>query len=388
MSLATRPSPSSADSSAGPCRVIVVDDSAVIRGLLTRWLEEDSDIRVVTTAANGVAAIRAVSQHPCDVVVLDIEMPEMDGITALPKIIETRPGVQVMMASTLTSRNADISLHALSLGAADYIPKPQSTRMVSAGVDFRMELIGKVKALAAQARKAFAVGAAPAPAEAPKVSRTTPTAAAVARPAPRPIALQSASKARPDILAIGSSTGGPQALFKLLGALPNAIRVPIVITQHMPPTFTAILAQHIERLTGFPAKEAEDGDLLKPGHVYVAPGDHHMILAPAAGGAKVVINQDPPENFCRPAVDPLFRSVATLYGARALCVVLTGMGQDGMRGGKDVVAQGGTILAQDEATSVVWGMPGAVANAGLAARILPLGDIAPAIMDFVQGASK
>jgi two-component system, chemotaxis family, protein-glutamate methylesterase/glutaminase len=325
-----------------------------------------------------------VAQHPCDVVILDIEMPEMDGITALPEILKTRPGVQVMMASTLTLRNADISLQALSLGAADYIPKPQSTRMVSAGVDFRLELIGKVKALCQQARKAIAAGQPSPAADSPKAR--TVSAAVPPRPATRPVALSSASVQRPDILAIGSSTGGPQALFTLIGALPHNIRVPIVITQHMPPAFTAILAQHIERLTGFPAKEAAHGDMLKAGHVYVAPGDHHMVLEPTAGGARIVINQDPPENFCRPAVDPLFRSVAAIYGAKALCVVLTGMGQDGMRGGKDIVARGGTILAQDEATSVVWGMPGAVANAGLASRILPLPEIAPAVVKFVQGA--
>jgi two-component system chemotaxis response regulator CheB len=419
-----------------PVRTMVVDDSAVIRGLLTRWLEEDPAIRVVASAANGLAALRTVQTEDVEVVILDIEMPEMDGMTALPKLLELRRDLQVIMASTLTLRNADISLQALSLGAADYIAKPQSARMVSAGIDFRQDLVQKVKALAAKVRKAKGIpapdlltaepaGAAPAvPPPAPQpapvaapAQRPTPFAAArpvaaskaapaapasapvrpadivrpkAEAPLPKPvqpgsktITLLPASKQKPQILAIGSSTGGPQALFTLLGALPQSLGLPIVITQHMPPTFTAILAQHLTRLTGFPASEATDGEVMKPGRAYVAPGDQHMVLADRM---TLRLNQDPPENFCRPAVDPLFRSVAAHYGGSALCVVLTGMGADGMRGGRDITAAGGTILAQDEASSVVWGMPGAVATAGLAHQVLPLNELAPAILTLLRGA--
>lgn len=373
---------------AGPqINVMVVDDSAVIRGVLTRWLEEDPSIRVVASAQNGTIAVRSIKQQPVDVVILDIEMPEMDGMTALPLIIQACPHVQVIMASTLTLRNADISLKALSLGAADYLPKPQNTKLVT-GFDFRRELIGKVKAFGNTAHMRRA-GVNPAARQAPAASTSTASVAELlgrAKPAmPEPV-LVKASRRRPSVLAIGSSTGGPQALFKLLGALPKPLGVPIVITQHMPATFTTILAQHIEKSTGIPAAEALDGEPLLANRIYVAPGDWHMSVAGTAEAPKIKLDQSPPINFCRPAVDPLFASLAAVFGSSVLGVVLTGMGHDGRDGSSAVVGAGGSIIVQDAATSVVWGMPGSVATAGYAAAVLPLDELAPRITKMISGA--
>lgn len=385
-----------ADAKAGaPIAVMVVDDSAVIRGVLTRWLEEDPAIKVVASAANGQIAVRLIKQQPVDVVILDIEMPEMDGMTALPLLLDARPQVQVIMASTLTLRNADISLKALGLGAVDYIPKPQNTKLVS-GFDFRRELIEKVKTFGTAGRArgdrlgAAAVSAAPVarPVVRPLV-RPVDVVPAAAAERPKldiqPISLSPQTKRKPAILAIGSSTGGPQALFKLLGGLARPFPLPIVITQHMPATFTTILAQHIEKATGLPSKEAEEGDSLRPGHVYIAPGDWHMTVCGGSNSPKIVLDQSPPVNFCRPAVDPLFSSLAKTFGPAVLGVVLTGMGSDGRTGAGAIVKAGGSVIVQDAATSVVWGMPGAVANAGFAAAVLPLEELAPCVTKIMTG---
>lgn len=370
-------------------RVMVVDDSAVIRGVLTRWLEDDASIKVTASAANGVIALRLARSQQFDVIVLDIEMPEMDGLTALPQLLEVQPGVQILMASTLTARNANISLQALRLGAADYIPKPQSTRIVGEGVDFKRELIDKVLALGPVARRRRGQHSVTA-AQETKAPIASPMTATVAAPPLRklttgPVVLAQSSKMKPAILAVGSSTGGPQALFTYLGSLPKPFPLPILITQHMPATFTAILAQHIERLTGLPTAEAKADERLIEGRVYVAPGNLHMIVQGQSGNITLGLTETPPENFCRPAVDPLFRSVAQIYGNRSLAVVLTGMGQDGMLGAKDIIGAGGTVIAQDEASSVVWGMPGAVAHAGLASFILPLPEIGKKTVSLIEG---
>ncbi len=359
-----------------PIRVMLVDDSAVIRGMIDRWLRAETAISVVGTAPNGAAALRQLERCEPEVVVLDIEMPEMDGLAALAGLLALRPDLKVIMASTLTLRNAEISLRALRAGAADYIPKPESTRESGAAEAFQRELIAKIKALGAASRLH------------PGRRRAPPRAAATARPAPAephslygkaPIALRKPSLVAPRVLAIGSSTGGPQALFRLFGALKNRIRLPILITQHMPPSFTTILAEHLGRISGTPSAEGRDGEPLVPGRIYLAPGDWHMTVNDKGGQKSIQLLQTPPENFCRPAVDPMFRSLAAAYGPAVLAVVLTGMGQDGLRGGHSVVDAGGTIVAQDEGTSVVWGMPGAVATAGLCSAVLPLDQVAPAV---------
>ena len=401
-------------------RVVIVDDSAVIRGIVSRCLETDPDIKVVATYANGAHAVRQITDSNPDVVILDIEMPEMDGMEALPLLLKAIPDLKIIMASTVTRRNAEISLKALSLGAVDYIPKPESR--YAGSDDFRTELVQKVKAhAAAKAKRALraarpvtapsassaatAAGTAssstastpsitPRPQRPVTPSTAAPSGAAGAAPArapsvalwgKQPIVLRAPSRTRPTILAIGSSTGGPQALFKVLGMLGPDLTVPVVITQHMPATFTAILAEHIQTSSKRPCKEAATGDVLQAGHIYVAPGDYHMTVVSDGTNKVIKLNQDAPENFCRPAVDPMFRSVAKAYGAQALGVVLTGMGSDGREGGRVLVDAGGTVIAQDEASSVVWGMPGAVATAGVAAQVLPLEQIPAAIIRLIKG---
>src|SRR3954469_12569740 len=311
-----------------PHRVMVVDDSAVIRGLLSRALEGDPELRVVASVGDGQMAINALSRQGIDVIVLDIEMPVMDGLTAIPKLIAIDPAVKIIMASTLTLRGAEVSMKALQSGAADYVTKPSSTRELGAADSFKRELVSKVKALAVSARR---TGSRSRPGLRPE--RPIPVA-----PLPRPRSMDPAAVvlrpmpavvAPPDIIAIGSSTGGPQALFEVLSHLKGgAIRQPILITQHMPATFTTILAEHITRQCGIACSEAKDGEPLVGGRIYLAPGDFHMVLVPrAGGGAALSVNKDPPENFCRPAVDPLMRSIAKIYGRRAFAVILTGMGQ-------------------------------------------------------------
>jgi two-component system chemotaxis response regulator CheB len=350
----------------GQCaRVMICDDSATIRGAIARILEMDPAIRVVARASNGQAALDALKLHDIDVVVLDIEMPVMDGLTALPLLLKARPGLQIVMASTLTERGADVSMRALRLGAADYVPKPTAT-MVAGDTRFGQELIAKIHGLTRLRWRQTGAIAQSAAAHAAPVTAV--------RPAPR----QS-----PLLLAIGSSTGGPNALFKLIQSLSAKIPVPILITQHMPAAFTPLLADHLNRLGILPCHQARDGDRLRPGEILLAPGDFHMLVKRDATGLSAQLSQSAPENFCRPSVDPMLRSAAAATDGRVLTVILTGMGSDGMEGTRGIVDKGGAALVQDEATSVVWGMPGAVAKAGLAHAILPLDQIGPRILTML-----
>jgi two-component system chemotaxis response regulator CheB len=387
---------SSVSAAADPVRVMVVDDSAVVRGLITRMLEEEPTFSVVASVSNGQMAVGALERHDIDVVILDIEMPVMDGLTALPLLLKVDPHVQIIMASTLTLKNADISLKALDRGAADYIPKPTTSREIIGGMDFKHDLLEKVRALAAVRRryprrgKISGTVLAPAPGVSPVVRPSVPAAGEMAtgvaaRPHPSrstgPLTLRQPATDVPDVIAIGSSTGGPQALFAVLTALKaGSIRQPILITQHMPPTFTTILAEHISRISGWQAAEGKDGETVMPNRIYIAPGDFHMVVE-TRGTEKVIrLNKNPPENFCRPSVDPMLRSIAAAWGRRVLALILTGMGSDGLRGGQVVVEAGGTVIAQDEATSVVWGMPGAAAMAGICSAVLPLQDISQYVL--------
>jgi two-component system, chemotaxis family, protein-glutamate methylesterase/glutaminase len=368
-----------------PVRVMVVDDSAVIRGLLTRALEGDADIRVVTSVGDGQMAVNSLQRNSIDVIVLDIEMPVMDGLTAIPKLLAVAPQVKIIMASTLTLRGADVSIRCLSAGAADYIPKPTSTREIGGAEDFKRELVSKVKALGAAARRGGSRSRGEirplSPAYVP-LSLKREQAPITTRPAPMGL------QVKPDVIAIGSSTGGPQALFEVLSHMKGAVTQPILITQHMPATFTTILAEHITRQCGIDAKEAKDGEPIVQGRCYIAPGDFHMLVAQRGGTNVIALTKDPPENFCRPAVDPMMRSILKAYGGRKiLACILTGMGQDGLKGCTDVVNGGGTLIGQDEASSVVWGMPGAVAQAGICSAILPLKEIGPYIRKFASRAA-
>jgi two-component system chemotaxis response regulator CheB len=359
---------------------MVVDDSAVIRGLITRILEGQPDIRVAASANNGQVALDRLRALTIHVIVLDIEMPVMDGLTAVPLLLEIAPDVRIIIASTLSTPGADVTLRALRLGAADYVPKPTASRDIVNGAPvaeaFRSDLIAKVRALGRP--KLARPSADPAP-SAGMLALAGRPAAPQAQPAA--VALRPLGRKRADVLAIGSSTGGPQALFQFFNRLRPDFRLPILVTQHMPPKFTTILAEHIARSSGRDCREAENGEPLAQRRIYVAPGEFHMVVDSSAGTPVIRLNQDPPENFCRPAVDPLFRSLAKVYGDRALALVLTGMGSDGLKGGDVLVKAGGTLAAQDEKTSVVWGMPGAVARAGLCSLVTSVDSLA----DFVNG---
>ncbi|MFY7959551.1 MAG: chemotaxis-specific protein-glutamate methyltransferase CheB, partial [Elsteraceae bacterium] len=359
----------------GVIRVMLVDDSAVIRGLFTRALEADQEIQIISSVSDGRMAVNALKRHDVDVIVLDIEMPNLDGLSALPLLLEVKPDVNIIMASTLTRRNAEVSLKAMSAGAKDYIAKPSSTSELTSAQAFQGELIAKIKALAGGKRSqraetphrpspSFAQPSAsvpthPAPvqpradatpATASPPSPAAPPAAPPAREAPvarlargAEIPLRKAPIEYPEVIAIGSSTGGPQALFTLLAGLGGA-KQPILITQHMPPTFTTILAEHISKVTGRAAAEAKDGEAIQPGRIYIAPGDFHMTVETQAGQRVLRLLKTPPENFCRPAVDPMLRSLSQAYGGKVLCVILTGMGSDGLKGAQNLVGVGGTVL--------------------------------------------
>jgi two-component system, chemotaxis family, protein-glutamate methylesterase/glutaminase len=353
-------------------RVMLVDDSAVVRGMVARWLGNEPGIAVVASCLNGKIALDAVDKAQPDIIVLDIEMPEMDGLTALPLLLKRVPKARILMASTLTVRNAEVSLRALSMGATDTIAKPSSVSTADAGETFRCELVSKIRGLgAAKPRSASAVPGA---------------AMAAAQPVvPGPVKLRPLPQLKPRVLCVGSSTGGPQALNVLFAALPAKLGVPILLTQHMPPTFTQILAKHLGVTANRPSCEAQNGMVLEPDHLYVAPGDRHLTLRREDARVVCVLTQDPPEHFCRPAVDPMFRSAAKAFGKDVLAVVLTGMGADGRNGAQSIAEAGGATIVQDEATSVVWGMPGAVAHAGVASGVYPLNSIAGEVRKIFAG---
>src|SRR6202166_3183542 len=369
-----------------PLRVMVVDDSVVIRGLIARWIGSEPDMVVAASLRTGLDAVNQIERVNPDVAVLDIEMPELDGISALPQLLAKKRNLIIIMASTLTRRNAEISFKALSLGASDYIPKPESTREASAADTFHHDLIQKIRSLGAKVRRT--APATSSPTLAPALDRARES---LTRPMPSPVAQlplmrRAFSIHAPRVLLIGSSTGGPQALMALVTELgPLIARFPVLITQHMPPTFTTILAEHLARSSHRPAHEAVDGEIVKAGRIYLAACGCHMRVVRHGAEAAIALDDGPPVNFCKPAVDPLFTSAIDVWQGGVLAVVLTGMGSDGMRGGKEIVAAGGSVIAQDEASSVVWGMPGAAAHAGICAAILPLNQIAQKLIRLFSG---
>jgi two-component system chemotaxis response regulator CheB len=347
-------------------RVLVVDDSVVIRRLLTDILSQDPEIELAGTAPNGRIALAKLPQVNPDVVTLDIEMPELDGLDTLPELRKAYPKLPVIMFSTLTERGALSTLDALARGATDYVTKPANVGSVAAAIQsVKDQLIPRIKALCP--------GATPEAAPRPASSVARPTVMPTGRRPWQPC----------EAVLIGSSTGGPQALAAVLSNLPANFPVPIAVVQHMPPVFTRHLAARLNQVSPLEVQEAAGGETLEPGRVLIAPGDFHMELERRGTVVKTVLQKQPPENSCRPAVDVLFRSAAVTYGAASRAVVLTGMGQDGLRGAEHIVRAGGSVIAQDEATSVVWGMPRAVAEAGLAARTLPLASISQELQRMV-----
>jgi two-component system chemotaxis response regulator CheB len=352
-----------------PIRVMVVDDSVVVRKIVTDVLSADPDIEVVGTAVNGRIAVGKLEQLKPDLITMDIEMPEMNGIEAVRAIRATRNRVPIVMFSTLTERGASATLDALSAGANEYVTKPANVGSVSQSMEsVREQLIPKIKALTGR----------------PVVLGPARTAAPPPPP-PRPAAPRTGPGKKPAVLVIGSSTGGPEALAQVLPMLPATLPVPVLLVQHMPPVFTRQFAQRLDRLSPLRVVEAADGSPLVPGTAHLAPGDHHLVVRASPRGLQTGLHQGPPENFCRPAVDPLFRSAVAAYDGAVLAVVLTGMGSDGRNGAAEIRAGGGTVVVQDQATSVVWGMPGAIAQAGLADEVLPLGRIAEAINRHLAG---
>ncbi len=338
-------------------RVLVVDDAVVVRRLLTSVIDEDPELEVVGIAANGVIALQKIEQLKPDIVTLDIEMPEMDGIATLAQIRKRDRNLPVIMFSTLTERGATATLEALALGASDYVTKPANVGSVTMAMEaVRRELIPKIKT--------FCRRGAPMAPPPPMTTRV----------------VKAPTTGRCDVVAIGASTGGPNALSTVLTQLPTSFDKPIVIVQHMPAVFTKYLAQRLDGAGKIRVREAAHGDLLEPGLALLAPGDFHMSLRRTAAGIAVVLDQSEPVHFCRPAVDVLFKSVANEFGGNVLGVVLTGMGHDGRDGCGVLKGKGAEIIVQDQATSVVWGMPGAVHGSGLADHVLPIDSIGDAIV--------
>lgn len=349
-------------------RVLVVDDSVVIRRLITHALEEDLELEVVGVAANGSIALQRIPQLNPDVLTLDIEMPEMDGLETLRRVRRDYPHLRVIMFSTLTERGAAVTLEALTLGADDYVTKASNQGSLDRSMaHLREELIPKLKQffhLPAQSRAA-----------------NLAQAQIAGSPClPRVLPVWQGSRAHPRVLVIGVSTGGPTALAAILPQLPVEFQLPVLIVQHMPALFTRLLAERLHTTCLLTVEEASQGARVVPGRILIAPGDFHLKVSLSGGAVQVRLDQSAPQNFCRPAVDALFSSVAETYGGAVIAVILTGMGHDGLHGTEILKARGASILAQDEASSVVWGMPGAVVNAGLADRVLPLDQIVPEIL--------
>jgi two-component system, chemotaxis family, protein-glutamate methylesterase/glutaminase len=381
-------------SSLNKIKILIVDDSSIVRSLLKQFITKEAVLSVVSECVDGNEAIEKTELYKPDVVLLDIEMPNMDGITALPKILEASPKSKVIMCSTLTERGASISLKALSLGAVECLAKPSTNGGDGVLQLFEHLLIRTIKGLFPDIIRANSLADQSAQKQKledetvrmlrgeTKVSSSDVSAStkpSTPRLAQEDCKLSSdplAYKGVPDILAIGCSTGGPQALFQVLKHL-QGINVPIVITQHMPPKFTSMLAEHIQTQCQIPCMEGAEGMILEANKIYIAPGGFHMVFKKQGENIQIKLDQGPPINFCKPAVDPMFESLVKIYGQTILGVILTGMGQDGLEGSRKLVEEHGRLIAQDKETSTVWGMPGMVASAGLCHKILPLSEIGP-----------
>lgn len=349
-------------------RVLVIDDSIVARRMVSHVFEQTRDIHVEATAANGRIGTAKLNLNPFDAVVLDVEMPGMDGLETLTEIRKTHPKIPVVMFSSLTSRGAETTLEALSLGANDYVTKPSSSSREEAEAHIHRELVPRIRALCAP----------------PVADDASP----VVRPVRRPAAEVSRTPAGADravsVIGIGASTGGPSVLAEIIPALPKDLSVPVLVVQHMPPIFTKHLAERLDRASAVQVVEARDGEPLRPGVVYIAPGDFHLVVQARGTREVVELHQGPRENSCRPAVDVLFRSLAEVYGSRVCAAVLTGMGKDGLDGCRTLVDRGGRVVVQDQASSVVWGMPGFVSRAGLAQAALSPTEIAATLLRATQ----
>ncbi len=342
---------------------MLVDDSAIVRGFMRRWIDEDPRSELVKACSDGAQAVAEAANIRPDVIVLDIEMPHMDGLSALPRLRKAAPDARIVMASTLTAAGATQTVKALALGATDFIAKPQASAFGSVD-SYRRELVEKIVALGERAGVCSIASA--------------PSAAIPLRP--RPLIATP-----PAALLVAASTGGPTALPAFLAPIARRIDAPILIVQHMPASFTPVFAEKLETAIGKHCREAQEGDTLSSGTVLLAPGDKHMRIARCPAGRMIHIDQGDPVNYCRPAADPLFETAAATFGSRLLCVVLTGMGHDGRAGAGKIVEAGGRVIVQDEATSVVWGMPGAIAQAGYAEAVKPLKELSQLALHIMSG---
>jgi two-component system, chemotaxis family, protein-glutamate methylesterase/glutaminase len=347
-------------------RVLIVDDAVVVRKTLSDSIGRDPDLEVAATASNGRLGLAKFSSLKPDIVLLDIEMPEMDGVATVRELRKIDPHVPIIMFSTLTERGASVTLDALAAGATDYVTKPSNTDVALTSDAVLKELIPRIRALCRLPE-----------ASSPAVARLPAQPVVLARRVTPLLPVQ--------VVAIGVSTGGPDALARLMPTLPANLPVPVVISQHMPAVFTSMLASRLAARSSLPVRECSSGEALVAGAAFLAPGDFHMVVSQENGKVFIRTHQGPKENFCRPSVDVMFRSVAQVFGGRALAVVLTGMGQDGLKGCEMLRGLGARIYVQDEATSVVWGMPGFVARSGLADKILPLEQIGAEIIRAAAG---
>lgn len=363
--------------------VVLVDDSATVRGFLRRIIEKDSALEIVTTAVNGQEGLDRYKRYKPDIVLMDIEMPEMDGLTALREIIAHDPDARVIMCSSLTQKGAESTFKALEIGAVDCLAKPSSNR-IDTGQSFEDEVLSKIKALSRKRQPDETVVTPPATQDSAASSQTPKQANSqqniILRPMPT-----SLSNRFPLAIAIGSSTGGPNALIDLLSNVNKGLMLPIFITQHIPPSFSAYLAQNITKKTGFVAQEAQNDMPIEPGKIYIAPGGMHMGIKPGTPKTLKLIDSEP-VNFCKPSINVMLSQIQEAYGNNVLTVMLTGMGSDGATECRRMVESGNNniLIAQDEQTSVVWGIPGAVAKAGMCHAVLPLNEIAPAINKLVK----
>lgn len=342
---------------ANPVRVLVVDDSPTVRAVFARLIETEADLALTASLGCAEDALEVLRETPADVILLDLDMPGMGGLDAIPRLLEVAAPARILVVSSLAVRGAEHTLSALSLGAADTLAKPRPGEF---GGEYRATLLRKIRLLGRVAKRARL--------------KLEP-------PAPPPL-LRPCGSVTPHVLAIGASTGGIHAVGQLLSALPAFVTVPIFITQHLPGSFMEPFVRQLRAASGRHARVAENGLVVRPGQIIVAPGDAHLTVVASKEGPFVIrLEYGAVESGCRPSVDPMFASCAKLYGSHALGVVLSGMGRDGADGAARIVAGGGTILAQDAASSAVWGMPGAVANAGLASALLPPDQIAHRIAE-------
>jgi two-component system chemotaxis response regulator CheB len=374
-----------------PIRILIVDDSAVVRSLLRSVISTDKKLEVAGTAADGASALASLESMRPDLILLDVEMPVMDGLVTLRQLRARRQKMPVIMCSSLTQRGAKVTIEALASGASDYVAKPRGQESREAAIRaLAQDLIPRIHALtshlfAPPAAQSSALSSALSPAAGRAAAR--PSALAALAPLPRSQTTQFPASIAPSVVVIGVSTGGPAALDVVLPALSATFPLPVLIVQHMPELFTGLLAERLGSRCKLRVTEAAEGAVISPGNIYIARGNWHLEVIPGAGAVPrptLHLSQGPLENYCRPAADVLFRSAARVYAGAVLAVVLTGMGSDGLNGSRVIRELGGSLIAQDQATSIVWGMPGAVSQAGLAQKILPLDAIAPEIQRMVS----